>query len=343
LARLLLDITIGCCFDSHPRIDSVLQNSGFRYGLLENAIVMSINSLERIINTTLLTKISKVSSSGSSSSSSSADELSGQAIYNSLRSGAKSFAASMQQLNASATFVNLSLDTTEKLLGMVTQLEALALKANRGNISSSTAKKLRADFETIADSFDKVIEGVVEGEQDLFDVDLLQTTLANAGLDSEKVTELARALKRFTHPAEPTVGSDGEVIADGNPVPLAEFQRALRLAIVDPDDPSDDRSGFFGKVRNELKDIRINLEGNVKALKETAGLIGDNITLVRAAGFAFLDVSNEMTGTESPEVIAEQLRQRIRSAARPFLAQAHNLEPIMVAGLAILKDSEENK
>jgi hypothetical protein len=25
-------------FDSHPRIDSVLQNSGFRYGLLENAI-----------------------------------------------------------------------------------------------------------------------------------------------------------------------------------------------------------------------------------------------------------------------------------------------------------------
>jgi hypothetical protein len=38
LARLLLDITIGCCFDSHPRIDSVPQNSGFRYGLLENAI-----------------------------------------------------------------------------------------------------------------------------------------------------------------------------------------------------------------------------------------------------------------------------------------------------------------
>ncbi|MFN5062561.1 MAG: hypothetical protein ACK5GN_06920 [Pseudomonadota bacterium] len=38
LARLLLYITIGCCFDSHPRIDSVLQNSGFRYGLLENAI-----------------------------------------------------------------------------------------------------------------------------------------------------------------------------------------------------------------------------------------------------------------------------------------------------------------
>ncbi|MFN4895374.1 MAG: hypothetical protein ACK5GN_11695, partial [Pseudomonadota bacterium] len=43
LARLLLDITIGCCFDSHPRIDSVLQNSGFRYGLLENAINVSVS------------------------------------------------------------------------------------------------------------------------------------------------------------------------------------------------------------------------------------------------------------------------------------------------------------
>jgi hypothetical protein len=38
LARLLVYISISCCFDSHPRIDSVLQKYGFRYGLLENAI-----------------------------------------------------------------------------------------------------------------------------------------------------------------------------------------------------------------------------------------------------------------------------------------------------------------
>ncbi|MFN4896977.1 MAG: hypothetical protein ACK5GN_09380 [Pseudomonadota bacterium] len=35
LARLY--ITIGCCFDSHPLIDSVPQKSGFSCGLLENA------------------------------------------------------------------------------------------------------------------------------------------------------------------------------------------------------------------------------------------------------------------------------------------------------------------
>jgi hypothetical protein len=38
LARRLPYITIGCCFDSHPRINSSLQKPGFRYGLLKSAV-----------------------------------------------------------------------------------------------------------------------------------------------------------------------------------------------------------------------------------------------------------------------------------------------------------------
>jgi hypothetical protein len=306
---------------------------------------MAINSLERIINTTLLTKISKTSSSASSSksplSSSSSEPLVGQALYNSLRSGAQNFAAGIQLLSSSATFVNLSLDTTEKLLDMVKQLETITSKANKGNISGSSAKQMRAEFEKIAEGFDKLIEGATKEDTDLFDVDQLQGVLTNAGLDPEKVGELALALKRFTHPAEPTIGADGEVSSNGNPVPLADFQRALRAAIVDPDDPTDDRSGFFGRVKSKIKDIRIQLETNLKALKDTTTLIGDNITLVRAAGFAFLEVSNEMTGRESAEAIAEQLRQKIRATARSQLGQAHNLEPILVAGMASLSETKE--
>ena len=301
---------------------------------------MAISSLERIINTTLLTKISKVSSgtSANSARSSSNNELSGQALYNSLRVGAQNFAASIQLLNGSATFVNLSLDTTEKLLGMVAKLEAIANKANKGNVSGTAAKQLRTDFNSISDDFDEAIEKATKGKQDFFDIDQLNGVLGSAGLDPEKVSELALALKRFTHPAEPTIGSDGGVVSEGNPVPLADFQRALRAAIVDPDDPTDERSGFFGKVKSELKDIRLQLETNIKALKDTTKLIGENITLVRAAGFAFLEVSREMTGSESAEQIAEQLRQRIRSTARPVLGQAHNLEPMMVAGMTALSD-----
>jgi hypothetical protein len=309
---------------------------------------MSINSLERIVNPTLLSKISKSLSSSSNSSksaltASSNQELSPQELYDSLRRGAQNFGASMQLLNSSATFVNLSLDTTEKLLDMVTRLETIASKANKGNISSSAAKQMDGDFEKIADAFDKVIESATKGKTDIFDLQQFQSVLVNAGLDPTKISELSLALKRFTHPGEPTLNTDGAVVSDGNPVPLSEFQRALRVAIVDPDESGDDRSGYFGKVREKLKGVRIQLEGNIKALKDTTKLIGDNMTLVRAAGFAFLDVSNEMTGAESPEMISEQVRNKIRGSARSVLSQAHNLDPIIVAGLAALKASDSQK
>jgi 23S rRNA (pseudouridine1915-N3)-methyltransferase len=35
------EVSRGCCFDSHPRIDSFLQKSGFAQGLLKNATRMS--------------------------------------------------------------------------------------------------------------------------------------------------------------------------------------------------------------------------------------------------------------------------------------------------------------
>jgi hypothetical protein len=137
------------------------------------------------------------------------------------------------------------------------------------------------------------------------------------------------------------LNADGQVVSDGNPVPLAEFQRALRSAIVDPDDPTDDRSGFFGRIKKDLQDIKLKLEGNISALKDTAKLVGENIKLARAAGLAFLEVSDQMTGLESAEEIASQIRDKIRSAARPSLAEAHNLEPILVAGLAALGEKSQ--
>jgi hypothetical protein len=44
LARHLAYIIIGCFFDSQPPIDSVLQKPIFRYGLLQNAIEVTLLS-----------------------------------------------------------------------------------------------------------------------------------------------------------------------------------------------------------------------------------------------------------------------------------------------------------
>lgn len=300
---------------------------------------MPINSLDRVVNTTFLTKISKVSSSGSGSkvSATSNQPLEGQALYDTLRIGAQNFAASMQLLNGGATFVNLSRDANEKLLAIVTKLEKLTDRANRGDISGSVAKRLRSEFESLADDFDKKIDAAQENDRDILDLDQLKGVLARAGLDPERVGELALALKRFSHPAEASVNSDGEVVSEGNPVPLEDFKRALRGAQSDEDNPVDDRSGFFGGIRGKLKELRGHLEFNLKALDETTKMLGESMTLVRAAGFAFLDVSNEMTGAESSEEIASRLRERIRGSARSGLGQVHNLEQIMIAGMAGLE------
>jgi hypothetical protein len=200
---------------------------------------------------------------------------------------------------------------------------------------------MRDEFDSLANQFDKKIEDAKKDNIDILDVEQLKAELARAGLESDKISELATSLKRFTHPAESTLNADGELVSDGNPVPLAEFQRALKSAIIDPDDPSDDRSGFFSRIRKDLQDIKLKLEANVSALKDTGKLVGENIKLVRAAGLAFLEVSDEMTGLESAEKIASQIRDKIRSAARPSLAEAHNLEPILVAGLAALGEKSQ--
>jgi hypothetical protein len=302
---------------------------------------MSIGSLDKVINPNLLTKISKVSGQSSASSTSASKELTGQALYDSLRSGAQNFAAGMQLLNGSATFVNLSLDTTEKLLDLVKKLEEISAKANRGNISGAAAKQMRVDFEKLAQEFDKKIESAKRDNTDLLDVEQLRGVLANSGLEAEKISELAKSLKRFAHPADPTLSEDGTLTSEGNPVPLADFQRLLRAAIVDPDDLSDDRSGFFSRIKNDLKDLRIKLEANVTALKDTARLIGENIKLVRSTGLAFLGVSKEMTGLESAEALVSKIREEVSRTARTSLAQAHNLEPIMVAGLAALSEKQD--
>lgn len=302
---------------------------------------MTITSLDKVINPTFLTKLSRVSGGQERSSplatSSSGAALTPQVLYDSIRAGARNFAAGFQLLNASATFINVSLDTNEKLLDIVGELEDITKKANKGNISGSQARKMRTSFDELADKFDDLIESATEGEQDFFDPRELEDVLLRAGLDKEKVTELAINLRKFTSPAERTIDSEGNVASDGNPVPLLEFQKALRTAIVDPDE-TDDKSGFFSKIGKTLQDLKLKLETNIKSLKNTVSLVGENITLTRAAGFAFLNVSNEMTGLESPEELVADIQKRIRQEAATALPQVKNLENIMIAGLATLME-----
>jgi hypothetical protein len=169
----------------------------------------------------------------------------------------------------------------------------------------------------------------------------MEDNLVRAGLDNEKISDLASLLKKITSPTESSIASDGTVTSDGNPIPITDIQRQLRAAVLDEDDPSDDKSGFFTKVKMKLRDVQLKLETNIKAIKGTIDFVKDNMAVVRVAGLAFLDASNDLQGNESAEAIAEVLRGRIRSTSGSALGQAHNLESVMVAGLAALGENEK--
>jgi hypothetical protein len=89
-----------------------------------------------------------------------------------------------------------------------------------------------------------------------------------------------------------------------------------------------------------LRDVQLSLERNVKAIKGTINFVKENMAVARVAGLAFLDASNDLKGTESADAIAEVLRGKIRAGSGSALGQAHNLESVMVAGLAALGEQK---
>jgi hypothetical protein len=235
----------------------------------------------------------------------------------------------------------VSLDTTERLLGVVQSIQEMVDKANRGNLSASTARQDRLKIDELAGDFDEIVNAAREEKLDPLNTQSMEDTLVKAGLDTEKISDLASLLKKIASPTESSISSDGTVSSDGNPIPLADIQRQLRAAVLDEDDPSDDKSGFFTKVKTKLRDVQLKLETNIKSIKATIDFVKDNMAVVRVAGLAFLEASNDLQGNESAEAVAEVVRGKIRSSSGSALGQAYNLESVMVAGLAALSENEK--
>jgi hypothetical protein len=291
----------------------------------------------------LISRLARVSGDSSATAAAAGKaKLEGQALYASVRSGAKHLAAGVQLLNGGISFVNVSLDLNEKLLSTVEDLKKIVSKANRGNISASAARQYKKDFEKLADRFDGIIEGSKESGMDTLDVATLEDSLVRAGLDKAKISQLASMLKKISKPNEAVLDSQGNVRTDGNPIPSLDFERSLKSAIYDEDDPTDDKSGFFGRAAAKLREVELRLQTNVKALNQTRELVKQNLDLVRAAGIAFFEVSNEMTGSESVDQILDTIRARIRGSAPRVMGQIHNLQGVIVAGLASLGEEKSS-
>jgi hypothetical protein len=93
------------------------------------------------------------------------------------------------------------------------------------------------------------------------------------------------------------------------------------------------------RMLHDLKAMKEQLTDNIEGVNNASDIILKNIDLVRAAGFAFLDLSSSVSSEDDADKVAALLRDRIRRDAPAALAQAENLQSIAVAALALSEES----
>jgi hypothetical protein len=93
------------------------------------------------------------------------------------------------------------------------------------------------------------------------------------------------------------------------------------------------------RMLHDLKALRTQLTDNIDGIDYATDIIGKNLDFVRAAGFAFLNLSSTISASDDAETVAGLLRDEIRKNAAGALAQAENLQNIAVAALALNEDS----
>jgi hypothetical protein len=87
------------------------------------------------------------------------------------------------------------------------------------------------------------------------------------------------------------------------------------------------------RALQDLKKLSEQIDKNLKALDKMTTYIGQSLDFIRATGLAFLDASERLANESDADKVAQDLRIQIRRNARGSLAQAENLESIVVAAL----------
>lgn len=309
---------------------------------------MAVTPLSRVITESFVKTLTRVGSSSAQSTTTASGTSLGQqsevSLSTGLRRGARDFSASVQLLNNGISVINVARAANESLLELVGKLEDVVKDAARGSISAGKARRLRSQFGEVSREFEQLLAKTAEEKLDVLNPDDLASVLARAGLDVDSVSEIAGAFRRLTSLADASVDSAGNVISSANMIPEDDFNRTVKQSIVDLDDPMAEETGAgFNGVRSKVGKLRSLLEENIKGLDETAEVVGKNLELVRVVGLAMLDLSGSLPNDATAATVAEELQTRIRRGAPLLLGQAHNLQPIVVAGLAAISASSSQQ
>jgi hypothetical protein len=193
---------------------------------------MLLSAISRIVNASFIRRFQNLSISDSSQQAFSAAQSGGSAgadISNALRVGARTYAGSVQKLNAVSTTLMLSQSTLGKLIKTTEKLMDHALKATDPSTSSQGRAKLDRQFKKLSNKFQKIVDNARIGDRKFLTVDGIKELFATAGLDSGQSQLISDLFKKFIIPdSEDSLASEKMTAEDAPYIPELAFMIGSR-------------------------------------------------------------------------------------------------------------------
>lgn len=304
---------------------------------------MSGITLARAITSELVLNFQGLASQGSkkplglSAAGASADISSG------LRTGAQTLASAVQVLNATISFVNVADADLEKLGKITDKMLSIVEEAAGGGIGYQRRLEIDNEYRRLGQEFRDIVD-LAEYEGDNYlTLDGLGAIFARSGLSQEESDSIQGVLSEFV------VGTDGSLASvetkGARPPRVSQSAYAAegRQSYSEFEDIFDPERSLLDRVdasvlAEDLRALKSQITDNREVLTEARKVVGLNLDLVSSTGLAMLEVAEKITSADDADKVAHEIRTLVRKDARAALAQAENLEPIIVATLAFASE-----
>ena len=222
---------------------------------------------------------------------------------------------------------------------------SLAGSAADAQSGEDSRHKASAEYHKLVTDFRQIVTDATVGspsdystetDNQALNVQSIKDILLKFGLDSEKSESIAQVVNEFVYPtSDQMLASEAEKGKRPLNLPLSGTNTSYSdpAAMLDGDITT--RADAIRAV-TDLKSLQDQIKKNLTALDDVRTVIGQNVTLVRAAGLSMITVASQIKNETDADKIAVMVADEIRRNAPAALAQTENLHGILVAGMGLL-------
>ncbi|MDC0358112.1 hypothetical protein OAO01_04790 [Oligoflexia bacterium] len=192
-----------------------------------------------------------------------------------MRDGARMFVNSVEGLNATASFVNLSRSTLLELRDVTDDLIDIAEKATKSSTSSNTRRKLQGEMERLGNRFGEIVRGAKNGSTEYLTGEGLADIFQQIGLDKDQSKSIAAVFEKFIL-AEDALASESIKSSSPTHVPVNAYGTG-------PQTVSDEYFTYANKTSGTAETISNAFVSSVNTVYQAEDtIVGNNPTLESA-------------------------------------------------------------